>query len=140
MNPLLLGAGQEGPFRFLVAGLQAAAYAALTGAFGLGLHALGGAPGIRPKREQRTLQGIRAGFLLLSLALIAHSAWTALVWGEAWAFDTAKNLGLFAWLVYAGVLHLHHVPGLRGRRVILASLLGWGLVVAMNAAAAAFIE
>lgn len=128
MNPLLAGSTPEGPFRLVLLLLHVAAYGALTWAFGLGCGSLrrGESAGAL---QARALRWLRAGFLLLSAGLIAHSTWTTFARGEFWAGEPAQNLGLLVWLAYAGVLHMHHVPSLRGRRTILASLIAWSLLV-----------
>ncbi len=127
MNPLLLGSTPDGPFHLVLLLLHTGAYGALTWAFGLGCRSL------RRKTSATTLEAsslrwLRAGFLLLSAGLIAHSTWTTFIWGEFWAGEHGQNLGLITWLVYAAVLHMHHVPSLRGRRTILASLAAWSLL------------
>lgn len=130
MNPLLVGSSQvSGPILIGMAVMQIAGYAALTVGFGLGILSL------RPRRESRfdpqgaVLRWIRAGFLLLSAALILHSTWTTFALGEFWVWDPAKNMSLLVWLVYAGLLHMHHVPTLRGRNFVIASLWGWSILV-----------
>jgi|GEM_PF-1731113 len=140
MNLLLADSSPEGFFRTLLAVTQGTAYAALTVAFVLGLLSLRlrSLPELRcVEYQRRTIQWIRAGFLLLTLAQIAHCTWTTFAWGESWVWDPAKSLGLLAWMTYAGVLHMHHVPTLKGRKAMLASLGGWVFLVAMNATVAA---
>ncbi len=126
MNRLLLGSTPDGPFRFLLLLLHAGAYGALTWAFGLGCGSL--RRGDSATLQVSALRWLRVGFLLLSAGLISHSTWTTFAWGEFWTWDPAKNLGLLVWLAYAGVLHTHHLPGMRGKKTILASLVAWGLL------------
>jgi cytochrome c biogenesis factor len=109
--------------------LQAAACLTLTVAFALGVRALTTPSGdLQRTRLAGTLPWLRAGFLLLTLAWVGQSLWLTMAWGESWAWDSARNLGLLVWLAYAGVLHMHHVPNLRGRRAVQASLVAWGLL------------
>jgi len=113
----------SGIFRIVLVVIFMAAYAALTIGFVLAFRSL-----LRSiDLEKTVVKWIRVGFLLLSVALIVHSTWTTFAWGEYWAWDPAKNAGVLAWLMFAGVLHMHHVPELRGRRVLFASLAAWSL-------------
>jgi cytochrome c biogenesis factor len=129
MNPLVGGNPLgDGPFLFGMVLIHAAAYTAVTVAFGMGLLAL------RPPKDSafdfhlEVVRWIRIGFLLLSSALILQCTWTTFAWGEFWVWDPVKSFSLLAWLVYAGILHMHHVPTYRGRAVVLANLWGWGFL------------
>lgn len=136
MNPLLgVSSVVAGPFRGLLMLTHAVSLLLFTAAFLSALRYLVVIPGDRrADLEGRTIQALRAGFLMLALALILHSSWTTYAWGEFWAWDPAKNLGLVVWLAYGGVLHIHHVPALKGRPVVLASLGVWiFLALAMSA-------
>jgi ABC-type transport system involved in cytochrome c biogenesis permease subunit len=97
----------------LFAGLRGAALLPLAVAAFLALRTLRASP---ESARPAALRWLRAGFLLLTLAWVAESLWLTVAWGEAWAWDPARNLGLLAWLVCAGALHLHHVPHLKGRK------------------------
>jgi len=127
MIHLLAGPTLEGPFRFVLALLHVGAYGALTVAAVIGCLSLRGEESAAT-RQVTSLRWMRVGFLLLSAGQIAHSTWTTFAWGEFWTWDPAKNLGLMVWLAYAGVLHMHHVPSLKGRKTIIASLVAWGLL------------
>lgn len=128
MIHLLAGSTLEGPFWVVLALLHVGAYGALTVAAALGgLSLRHGASAAAP--QTATLRWLRAGFLLLTAGQIAHSTWTTFAWGEFWTWDPAKNLGLLVWLAYAAVLHMHHVPDLRGKKTILASLGAWALLI-----------
>ncbi len=128
MIHLLAGSTLEGPFRFVLALLHVGAYGALTVASLIGCLSLRGGASA-PALQGTSLRWMRAGFLLLTAGQIAHSTWTTFAWGEFWSWDPAKNLGLMVWLAYAGVLHMHHLPNLKGKKTILASLGAWGLLV-----------
>lgn len=128
MIHLLAGSTLEGPFRLVLALLHVGAYGALTvaAAFGcLSLRRRASTPGA----QMASLRWLRAGFLLLSAGQIAHSTWTTFAWGEFWTWDPAKNLGLLVWLAYAAVLHMHHMPDMKGKKTVLASLGAWALLI-----------
>lgn len=127
MNPLLVGSTPDGPFHLVLLLLHAGAYGAFTWAFGLGCGSLRRGESAAALQAS-ALRWLRVGFLLLSAGLIAHGTWTNFTWGEFWTGEPAQNLGLMVWLAYAGVLHMHHVPSLRGKKTILASLAAWGLL------------
>lgn len=128
MIQLLAGSTLEGPFRLALALLHVGAYGTLTVAAVLGGLSL--RRGVSsPAPQMASLRWLRAGFLLLTAGQIAHSTWTTFAWGEFWTWDPAKNLGLLVWLAYAAVLHMHHLPDLRGKKTVLASLGAWALLI-----------
>ncbi len=128
MSPWLMGATPEGPFGLALIALHLGAYGAFTWAFGLGCASLRRGES-EAAFQKRTLRWIRVGFLMLTAGLVTHCTWTTFAWGEFWAPDPARGFGMVVWLAYAGALHMHHVPSLKGRRTILASLVAWGLLV-----------
>lgn len=128
MSPWLVGATPEGPLGLALIALHVGAYGAFTWAFGLGCTSLRRGES-EAAFQKRALRWIRVGFLLLAAGLVAHSTWTTFAWGEFWTPDPAKGFALVVWLVYAGVLHMHHMSTLKGRKTILASLFAWGLLV-----------
>jgi hypothetical protein len=96
--------------------LQAAGFACVTVAAVLGALALR-----RPAREQpQVLRWTRAGFLLLSGALVAGGM-------ASWPRQPGQQWGLLCWLIFFVVLHVHRVPGFKGRTAVLAGLAGWAL-------------
>lgn len=111
------------------AGLQAAGFACLTLAAGLGLRTLLAAPAAGRNRQTPILAWNRAGFLCLSAALAAGAAWTWQAWGELLPRTGPSRWGLVAWLVCFTVLHVNRVKGFQGRPAILASLAGWVVTV-----------
>lgn len=95
--------------------LQAAGFACVTVAAALGALAL-----LRPAQDpQRVLPWTRAGFLLLSGALVAG--------GLGWPPRPGQLWGLLCWLIFFVVLHVHRVPDFKGRTAIVAGLAGWAL-------------
>ncbi len=79
--------------------------------------------------ETLNRQWIRFGFFMLACGLVTGSLWAKCAWGDRWGWDPKETWGLLNWLVYAGVLHMHHVPGLKGPKAVWASLLAWGFVL-----------
>jgi hypothetical protein len=99
--------------------------ATVTVAFLLGLRALW-RPSV-PGRDlgAASLRWTRAGFLLLGSAVLAGAAAVHLAPGTLGA-GAAPGRGLLAgWLIYAAVLHTHHLKGFKGRKALLAGVAGW---------------
>jgi hypothetical protein len=89
-----------------------------------------GVLGLRPPTPGRdpgaaSLQWTRAGFLLLGSAVAAGAAATWQAQGTFWS-GAPRGHGLLAgWLIYAAVLHTHHLKGCKGRKAMLAGVAGW---------------
>lgn len=96
--------------------LQAAGFACVTVAAAWSALALR-----RPAEgQQQVLRWTRAGFLLLSGALVAGGL-------GSWPSGPGPQWGLLSWLIFFVVLHVHRVPAFKGRTAILAGLAGWAL-------------
>jgi ABC-type uncharacterized transport system permease subunit len=93
--------------------LQLAGFACVTVAAALCARALL----VRSFLDPRILRWTRAGFLLLSGALVAG----------AWFQDPRQQWGLLSWLVFFAVLHVHRVKEFKGRTAVVAGLAGWAL-------------
>jgi ABC-type transport system involved in cytochrome c biogenesis permease subunit len=108
----------------LQTGFQAAGFACLTVAAILELLAL---LGRGATAEARALQWTRAGFLLLTGALVAGGLWNWRLWGECWPLRPAQRWGLLSWLIGFAVLHVNRVKAFKGRPVMIAGVAGWAL-------------
>ena len=98
---------------------------AVTVACLLDLRALGRPPSPGQDSGAASLPWTRCGFLLLGSAVAAGTAATWLTQGAFWT-DAAPGRGLLAgWLIYAAVLHTHHLKGFKGRKAMLAGAAGW---------------
>jgi ABC-type uncharacterized transport system permease subunit len=91
--------------------LQLAGFACVTVAAALCARALLA----RSFLDPRILRWTRAGFLLLSGALVACP------------WDPRQQWGLLSWLVFFAVLHVHRVKDFKGRTAVVAGLAGWAL-------------
>jgi cytochrome c-type biogenesis protein CcsB len=56
-----------------------------------------------------------AGLYLLSIGTFLGGVWANESWGRYWAWDPKETWALITILVYAVILHLRLVPGLKGR-------------------------
>lgn len=79
--------------------------------------------------EQLNRQWIRIGFLLLACGLITGRTLAEPAWSVPWGWDPKSNWGLFSWLIYGAVLHLHYTPAFKGRKAVWASVFAWGLAL-----------
>jgi len=69
------------------------------------------------------------GFPLLTGGLISGSLYAQLALGSFWRWDPKEVLTLFAWLIYAVLLHERLTVGWRGRRAALLSICGFVVLV-----------
>ena len=108
----------QGQTALLGAGCASVTFAAMLAAW-----SLLAAPDRAARLEGASLPWIRAGFLLLGLALAAGilASWQAA--GELW--PPARTLTV--WLIWFTVLHVHRVKGFKGRTAAIAGLAGWAL-------------
>lgn len=69
------------------------------------------------------------GFPLLTLALASGFLWTRDVYGGFWRWDPKFIASTLTWLIYLGILYVHYVSLIRGRKVVLASLFAFFCVL-----------
>jgi ABC-type transport system involved in cytochrome c biogenesis permease subunit len=63
------------------------------------------------------------GFPILTVGVLAGSAWARIVWGSPWQWDPKQVWTLAAWILYALLLHQRVAIGWKGRKAALLSLL-----------------
>lgn len=71
---------------------------------------------------------VRAGFLVFSVALVTGALVARGVWKSAWSWDPQQISSLLIWILYGGMVQLHHT-GWHGRRYALLTLVGFVLVI-----------
>jgi ABC-type transport system involved in cytochrome c biogenesis permease subunit len=108
--------------------LQFAGFACVTVASALGVRTLLDGPR-DASLEPRILAWTRAGFLLLGGALAAGALWTRQLWGGLWPRRPQELWGLWVWLLFFVVLHVHRVKAFKGRTAVMAGLAAWALAV-----------
>jgi cytochrome c-type biogenesis protein CcsB len=69
------------------------------------------------------------GFPLLTGGIISGSLYAQHVMGSFWHWDPKEILTLFAWLIYAVLLHERLAVGWRGRRAALLAICGFVVLV-----------
>jgi cytochrome c-type biogenesis protein CcsB len=72
---------------------------------------------------------IAVGLPLLSLGIITGAMWAKEAWGAYWQWDPKETAALFSWIIYAGYMHLHTRPHLRGTFTAWVSVLGFVSIV-----------
>jgi cytochrome c-type biogenesis protein CcsB len=70
------------------------------------------------------------GFPLLTGGIISGSLYAQHTLGSFWSWDPKEILTLFAWLIYAILLHERLMVGWRGRRAALLAICGFLVLVA----------
>lgn len=71
----------------------------------------------------------RWGFAWFTWAMVSGGIWAYLAWGTYWLWHVKELWSGILWTYYAGLVHLPHLAGWRGRRQAAASVAGFGLVL-----------
>lgn len=72
---------------------------------------------------------VAVGLPLLSLGIITGAMWAKEAWGAYWQWDPKETAALLSWIVYAGYMHLHTRPNLRGTFTAWVSIFGFASIV-----------
>ena len=69
------------------------------------------------------------GFPLLTAALASGFIWTKKVFGVFWRWDSKVLLSTLTWLIYLAILYVHYISSVRGRKVVMVSILAFCFVL-----------
>ncbi|MDB4286201.1 cytochrome c biogenesis protein CcsA [bacterium] len=70
------------------------------------------------------------GLFMVSIGTYLGGVWANESWGRYWGWDAKETWALVTILVYAFVLHMRFIPGLRGHYAFnVGSLFGWASVI-----------
>ncbi|HQU58814.1 MAG TPA: cytochrome c biogenesis protein CcsA, partial [Saprospiraceae bacterium] len=70
------------------------------------------------------------GVFMVSIGTYLGGVWANESWGRYWGWDAKETWALVTILVYAFILHMRFIPGLRGAYAFnVASLFGWATVL-----------
>lgn len=70
------------------------------------------------------------GLFMVSIGTYLGGVWANESWGRYWGWDAKETWALVTVLVYAFILHMRFIPGLRGAYAFnVASLFGWASVL-----------
>ena len=73
---------------------------------------------------------VTGGLVMLSVGTYLGGIWANESWGRYWGWDAKETWALVTILVYAFILHMRMIPGLRGLYAFnVASLFGWASVM-----------
>lgn len=85
-------------------------------------------PALEPL-EQMIDQLIRWGFPALTLGIILGSRWAYDAWGRYWSWNAKEIWSLVTWFTYAIYLHMRLVMNWHGRKTVVLSIVGFGIVL-----------
>ncbi|MBI5629683.1 MAG: c-type cytochrome biogenesis protein CcsB [Elusimicrobia bacterium] len=119
------------------------AYAAFGNAFGVGLALLIQEHQIKSRKpselcyrlpsieelDDLNYKIIVAAFPVLTVGIIMGGIWAYNAWGRFWGWDPKETWALITALIYAGYLHMRFIAGLRGRKAVYVSMVGFASVV-----------
>lgn len=69
------------------------------------------------------------GFPVLTVGIIMGGIWAYNAWGRFWGWDQKETWAFITALIYAGYLHMRYVKGMRGRKAVYVSMMGFASVV-----------
>jgi cytochrome c-type biogenesis protein CcsB len=73
---------------------------------------------------------VTAGLVMLSVGTYLGGVWANESWGRYWGWDAKETWALVSILVYAFILHMRFIPGLRGVFAYnVATLFGWASIM-----------
>jgi ABC-type transport system involved in cytochrome c biogenesis permease subunit len=96
---------------------------------------------LSPRNEERIFRTIKemsyisemtlyGGLLMVSTGTYLGGVWANESWGRYWGWDAKETWALVTTLVYAFILHMRFIPGLRGNYAFsVASLFGFASVM-----------
>lgn len=79
--------------------------------------------------DDLSYQIIIIGFILLTLGIITGAVWGQTAWGRYWGWDPKETWSFITWVVYAIIVHMRIVWGLRGRWLAVLSIIGFICVI-----------
>jgi cytochrome c-type biogenesis protein CcsB len=73
---------------------------------------------------------VTAGLVMLSIGTYLGGIWANESWGRYWGWDAKETWALVSILVYAFILHMRFIPGMRGVFAYnVATLFGWASIM-----------
>lgn len=74
-------------------------------------------------------RSVAVAFPFLTLLIITGAIWAEYAWGAFWRWDPKETWALVTWIVYLGYLHLVRTRGWKGKRAMVAAIVGFGVVL-----------
>ena len=73
---------------------------------------------------------LMVGLFMISIGTYLGGVWANESWGRYWGWDAKETWALVTILIYAFILHMRFIPGLRGAYAFnVATLFGWASVI-----------
>lgn len=72
---------------------------------------------------------VAVAFPFLTLLIITGAIWAEYAWGSFWRWDPKETWALITWIVYLGYLHLVRARSWKGRKVLVAAIVGFAVVL-----------
>lgn len=79
--------------------------------------------------DQISYRLIVAAFPCLTLGVILGGVWAHGAWGRFWGWDAKETWALITWFIYVIYIHLRLFSGMRGRKLVYISFLGFLSVI-----------
>lgn len=92
----------------------------------------GNKPGALPRAETfeyLIYRCVQVGWPLLTLGIFLGAVWANTAWGSFWSWDPKETWALITWFTYTIYLHLRINLGWTGRKSVIASMIGFGMVL-----------
>lgn len=92
----------------------------------------GNRAGVLPRAETfeyLTYRCVQIGWPLLTLGIFLGAVWANTAWGSFWSWDPKETWALITWFTYTIYLHLRINLGWNGRRSVIASMIGFVMVL-----------
>ncbi len=119
------------------------AYAAFGNAFGVGLALLIQEHQIKSRKPSQLCYRLPSieelddlnykiivlAFPTLTVGIIMGGIWAYNAWGRFWGWDPKETWAFITALVYAGYLHMRFMKGLRGKKAVYISMVGFACVI-----------
>lgn len=119
------------------------AYAAFANAFGVALALLVQERQVKSKKpselcyrlpsieelDELNYRIIVVFFPVLSAGIFMGGMWAYNAWGRFWGWDAKETWALVTWFIYVVYLHMRMLSGMRGKKTMYVSMLGFASVV-----------
>lgn len=119
------------------------AYAAFGNSFGVGLALLIQENQIKSRKpselcyrlpsieelDKLNFRLVQAALPVLTIGILMGGIWAYKAWGRFWGWDPKETWSLITVLIYAGYLYMRFFGGLRGRKAVYVSMIGFASVI-----------
>ncbi|MBI4398858.1 MAG: cytochrome c biogenesis protein CcsA [Candidatus Omnitrophica bacterium] len=79
--------------------------------------------------EKGVFGGLLAGLPILTLALFSGFAWLKTEFGTFWLWNSKLISSVLAWLIYTALFYFHFFSAVRGRKMVILSVLAFSSIL-----------